>query len=711
MKNEELELIEKTNENIHEMFDTISYNYLYKKDINETIKDIKTLKNIILNHYIELSNEAQEEVNKYIIKQLALLEYKKNIDEVIDFLTIDIAIKIDKKELKKELKGLATSFKELENDLLIKLNDVLNIKETSLSDFLFKIIKVSKFNIKIELLENLILFLDGLKENMPNRYKEMEAAFKKERNKSNHKEQLRTLIRWFNSSTLSNKINSETVAENENYYTFNNASGGEADVALFFINEKNNELIIYYSAVTHATRAAWEGPQHLEHIYVLQSSINKYKEKKYLTNTSMKFIDKKKKLEAILKNLKDENFSKSLWNDDNITFKTENININILATHSDITLVKTQGNIEKYIKFKKELNPELNTADILKNIKMVSQFIFQSSQNSLMYERLMNDKDGHKLKEEHAKKITEAITTLVKNSNVVITGDKEIERVTYSKDLDKELIDYLNFINQYPETLERKKTNKENFQLSHIYFYFYYQNPRKEKILILLEELGKKIGQHIVMSTIKKDERHSSELNKKDEVINKQNNKNLQNYIHKYNESIIGIFKEIDTSLFSIETIYYALTELIKRDKIPLLDFSDYINEFISIDSNNENIKSVKNDITNLLSFFNSTDNLINDLVLTYELNENTTNLLRELIFNDLNKDEINLEEIKSELVSILKQAQSNKMIKTQLILNKIEDLFGTKIKKECIKLFKEAQLNKTKKAIDNEENLGTKRV
>ena len=193
-----------------------------------------------------------------------------------------------------------------------------------------------------------------------------------------------------------------------------------------------------------------------------------------------------------------------------------------------------------------------------------------------------------------------------------------------------------------------------------------------------------------------------NELNKKDEVINKQNNKNLQNYIYKFNVPNLRIFTEIDTSSFSIETIYYALTELIKRDKITLLDFTDYINEFISIDSNEENINLVQKDLTNLLSFINSTDNLINDLVLTYELNENTTNLLRELIFNHLNKDEINLEEIKTELISILKKAQSDKTIKTQLILNKIEDLFGTEIKKECIKLFKEVQLNKVEKVEKN---------
>jgi len=133
-----------------------------------------------------------------------------------------------------------------------------------------------------------------------------------------------------------------------------------------------------------------------------------------------------------------------------------------------------------------------------------------------------------------------------------------------------------------------------------------------------------------------------------------------------------------------------------------LSEFSEYINEFISIDNKEENIKLVQNDITNLLSFINSADNLVNDLVLKYEFNENIKSLLKELIFNHLNKDEINLEEIKSELLSILKQTKTDKTIKTQIIINKIEDLFGKEIKKDCIKLFKKTQLNKTKKIDEN---------
>jgi len=511
MNKKDLELIEKTNDYIYEMFETISYNYFDNREIEETIKrtirEINYYKINITNNYKKMIKEEQSEVNEYIIKQLTRLKYKENIDEVIDFLTTDITIKVDKKELQKELKGLAISFKELENYLLIKLNDVLDIKETSVPDFLFKIIKVSKFNIKIELLENLILFLDGLKENMPNRYKKMEAEFKQERTKFNLKEELQILTKWFNSSTLSNIINSEImkikVKGQENYYTFHNASGLDTNVALFFVNEKNNEPIIYYSAITHAKESGLEGPQHLEDIYVLQSSINKYKEKITLSNTSMKFSDKKKELKSILKNRENKTFSSSLWKDSNIVFNPENININILATHSDITLVKTQDNVEKYINFKKTLNPELTEENILKNIQMFSQFIFQSSPNSLMYKWLMNDKDEHYLKDEHATKITEAITTLVKNSNIVIIGNTEIERLKYSEDLNKELIDYLNFINQHPETLECNKTNLKNFHLSHIYFYFYYQEHKKEEALNLLEELSTKIGQDIVLSVIK----------------------------------------------------------------------------------------------------------------------------------------------------------------------------------------------------------------
>jgi hypothetical protein len=677
------------------MFQLIIDNYQNKVDLSKTIKNIIPYTTSIKEKTIGLTTDIdKKEITDFIISQLALLKYKGSQQDIIDFIYKTTELKIDKKLLDKEVNSINKSFKLLEQDLLEKINEAFDIKDTSLSNYLLKLVKVANYSIKLELVENLILFLDGFKKEMPNKYKKFTDSIQTKKLTTNEK--YIKLITAFNAHSIGNKA--EPISEDEDFYkfSFKNAGSGKSDVLLYFENEKTLKTELYYSAITNSFEATWEKAQQLEHNYDNKNKIKSFEDKIKIIEdtykkTSTNFKKKKESFEATFKSTPYYSYKESLKKDADIEFNTENINIFILAINSNINMIKFKDNIRDYLEFRnkkavKSSIPKFTIEEIEREIIIISQFIFQSSQNSTLYGELMDRNNNNFLDEKYSKNITTSIGTLLDNTTIIIqTKEKGLERIKYPKDIEEKVLIFLEYIQVNPNILN--KINTDNIMLSYVYFYFKYKDPKNEKAFDILEKFSKSVGINKIMSNINKDNQlnnQSNQLKEKDALIESKDTDSINDIISEYNLSFIEVINKIKKENMSENNINYAISLYIKVNNINLNNIQEEMLKNINDKEANKSINYLNNRLIKIKDYLNKITNN-NISLLDLELSIEDKRDLSNLISNSLNDKLIDKEELLDRLITefinknIIECKSKSKEINN--LMNLISELYGTDIK------------------------------